>query len=465
MPRFSWQVKVERRVSRWARSGLGPGWVVAVSGGSDSVGLLRIVHELADRAGLTLSVAHLNHNARGDDSRADAAFVENLARTLGLPCDLGQWTATRPGHFEADARRARYAWLAQVARARGANVVAVGQTRDDQAETVLHRILRGTGIHGLAGIPNRRPLGLDDNLTLLRPLLNVSRVEIRAFLDRLKQPFREDASNADLARTRARLRHDLLPKLANDYNPAVADALVRLARLAAGASRQNLRALHSIEKAHAWRRGGSEIVFPRDELLHLPRDLHADLIRLAWRSSGWPEAAMGASRWSRLAQLARRDQPGRFDIGAGVVAETGPLCFALRRSADAPGLPEPAAPLRRLLDIPGAVDWPGGRVVATLNVEDFADERMDLDRLIPPVFVRAPIAGDRFNPLGMGNREQPLNDFFRGRHVAPDDRARTPLVCDAIGIVWVVGHRISDRVRLQDSTVRELRLRWEARTG
>src|SRR5206468_2896460 len=171
--------------------------------------------------------AHLAPGRRGEGGRADAAFVEALAGSLGLPFDLGRWEPTRPAHFEADARRARYQWLAGVASARGAGVVAVGHTRDDQAETVLFRVLRGTGVRGLAGIPARRALGA--GLTPARPLLDVAHEEIIAYLAELGQPFRHDATNSDLSRTRARLRHDLLPKLAADYNPAVASALARLA--------------------------------------------------------------------------------------------------------------------------------------------------------------------------------------------------------------------------------------------
>ena len=147
----AWLEPVRRRVRRWCARGAGTAWVVAVSGGSDSVGLLRVLHALAPELGLTLSVAHLDHGARGEASRADAAFVEDLAGSLGLPFDLGRWQPTRAGHFEADARRARYDWLLATARARGATAVAVGHTLDDQAETILHRIVRGTGLRGLVG--------------------------------------------------------------------------------------------------------------------------------------------------------------------------------------------------------------------------------------------------------------------------------------------------------------------------
>ena len=216
----SWLGQVRRRVQRWCDSGLGRTWVVAVSGGSDSVGLLRVLHALAAELGLSLTVAHLDHGVRGEASRADAVFVEELAGELGLPCDLGQWQPTRISHFEADARRARYAWLYEVAHARRASAVAVGHTRDDQAETILHRIVRGTGLRGLAGIPERRVLSWDPPVALVRPLLSISRQSIRESLGALGQPYREDASNADLARTRARIRHDLLPRLARNTTPA-----------------------------------------------------------------------------------------------------------------------------------------------------------------------------------------------------------------------------------------------------
>src|SRR4051794_22092236 len=182
-----WLTRARSRLSRWSRRAGGPGLVVAVSGGGDSVGLLRVVHGFAPELGLRLSVAHLDHGVRGEAAEADARFVADLAERLGLPFDLGRWRPDRPGHFEADARRARYAWLAGVARARGASAVAGGHTRDDQAETILHRIVRGTGPRGLAGMPARRPLA--DGVALIRPLLGVSRAELRAYLAAIGQDY------------------------------------------------------------------------------------------------------------------------------------------------------------------------------------------------------------------------------------------------------------------------------------
>src|SRR5262245_39231076 len=179
-----WQDRVESVMARFRGEGL----VVAVSGGGDSVALLRLLHGLSDRLDLRLSVAHLNHHARGSDSDDDAEFVADLAASLGLPYDPGDWTPTRPAHFESDARRARYRWLAEVAQGRGAKFVAVGHTRDDQAETILFRILRGTGPRGLGGIPAER--ALTGAVRLVRPLLDASRDELRAYLAEIGQVYR-----------------------------------------------------------------------------------------------------------------------------------------------------------------------------------------------------------------------------------------------------------------------------------
>lgn len=455
-----WLARVERRVRRWLSRGLGPAWLVAVSGGSDSVGLLRALHGMDPRLGLVLSVAHLDHGVRGEAGRADAVFVAELAQELGLPFDLGQWSPVRPGHFEGDARRARLAFLHSAARAGGAAAVALGHTRDDQAETVLHRVVRGTGPRGLAGIPWRRSLG--DGVVLARPLLDVSRQELRTFLADLGQPFRDDATNADTTHTRARIRHELLPRLEADFNPRVADALARLARLAGASYRvQRLRA-GQLVRAATLTRTDDTVVFDREQLLAAPAVVRAEAIRLAWRRLGWAEGGMNAARWRRLVRLATGDRSGAIDVGAGVVARVEGPRLTLQYRGGVSSQPGPAAPAEVPLTIPGAAFWPGGQVVLVVDPQEPCDEKIDLSRLSPPLCLRAPRPGDRFDPLGMGGRMQILNDFFRGRRIPPDARARTPLLCDASGIVWVVGHRIADRVGLTESTVRTAGLRWES---
>ncbi len=165
---------------------------------------------------------------------------------------------------------------------------------------------------------------------------------------------------------------------------------------------------------------------------------------------------MGADRWERLAGLAEKPS-GRTSVGAGVEGWTDAASLVLDRSM---AQADPIAVEPRPLGIPGAADWPGGRVLTTLEPDTHREETIDLDALSPPLLVRAPVPGDRFEPLGMGGRGTPLNDFFRGRRVPRARRVQTPLVCDRLGIVWVVGHRIAHRVRLTENTRRTLGLSW-----
>jgi tRNA(Ile)-lysidine synthase len=455
----AWLGRVRRALVPWRDRGV----VVAVSGGGDSVGLLRIMHVLSGELDLRLSVAHLHHGIRAVEADADAAFVAGLAEALDLPCDVGRWRTERPGHIEADARRARYTWLAGVAHARGASAVAVGHTRDDQAETILHRVLRGTGPRGLAGMPRARPLA--EGIRLIRPLLGIGRAEVRGYLEALGQPWREDATNADPRRTRAWLRHDLLPKLAAEANPRVVEALVRLGRLA-GAEHALVR--HWTERdARASRLDGEsgtlELRLP--PLRAAPLAYRAEVLRAAWRMAGWPERGMSAARWRRLARLAGQTD-GRLDVGAGIVAvvRDDRIRLTADPAADRPILPEAAA-----LPVPGTVGWGGGiRLSAVLDPDPATpcDEVIDWDRVepfglpdAPSLLVRAPEPGDRFAPLGLGGHTTPLADFLRGRRVPSAERPGIPLVCDRLGIVWVAGHRIAERVRRAPETRRRLGLR------
>ena len=218
----NWIHRVDQRVARWCMRGLGQAWLVAVSGGGDSVGLLLALHHMAGPLGLHLSVAHLDHGVRGEAARADAAFAEALAGSLDLPFMVGTWRPRRSTHFETDARRARYDWLVDIGpctrslRHRSWSYARRSGRNDSSSYRPRHRS------RGLAGMPRTRILAANPRIMLVRPLLAVSRQQIRDYLSELNQSCREDESNADLTQTRARMRHDLLPKLAREYNPNVA---------------------------------------------------------------------------------------------------------------------------------------------------------------------------------------------------------------------------------------------------
>jgi tRNA(Ile)-lysidine synthase len=205
---------------------------LAVSGGADSLALLRVLVELQPELGVVLKVLHFNHKIRGAEADADQQFVAALARQLGLEFLAGSGDV--PGHAKAQklsletaARDLRHGWFAQLFSDNKLDKIATAHTLDDQAETVLMRIIRGTGVRGLSGIS-----ALHQEKRLIRPLLSIRRTEIESYLQGLKQAWRNDASNQDVTHTRNRVRHQLLPLLVRDFNPSVHQRLADLAETA-----------------------------------------------------------------------------------------------------------------------------------------------------------------------------------------------------------------------------------------
>lgn len=305
----------------------GPG-VAAVSGGADSVALLR---GLLDAGAGPLTVAHFNHHLRGAESDADAVFVRELAADLGLPFQLGEADvrAVADGdNLEATARRLRYDWLAGL----GSEWVATGHTADDQAETVLHRIIRGTGLQGLRGIAEaRRGEGLAPTALIVRPLLTVTRADVLGYLAELGQPFREDATNADRALTRNRIRHELLPLL-RTFNPAVVEALGRLAAQADEAHEVIEDEAVDLLVRAALPQAGELSVLDAVMLAGRRDHLIREAVRLTWAARGWPLDGMTADHWQRLVGIVRGD-PSSADFPGGVhVRRVGRVVQLGRRS-------------------------------------------------------------------------------------------------------------------------------------
>ena len=217
------------------RSLFRPGMRIAVglSGGADSVSLLRALHEQSRELGLVVSAAHLHHGLRGAEADEDLAFARNLAAELGIPfhdtrVDVAAEAAAQHATLEEAARRIRYAWFRQLLAAQQMDAVATAHTLDDQAETVLAKFLRGAWTEGLSAI---HPVLQFPEGPIVRPLLATSRTEIETYLKAIKQPWREDSTNKHLAFTRNRIRQDLLPLL-ETWNPQLRGHMANMARLA-----------------------------------------------------------------------------------------------------------------------------------------------------------------------------------------------------------------------------------------
>lgn len=287
--------------------------LVAVSGGGDSVALLRGLTALKLPGEGRLIAAHVNHKLRGADSDADQAFVQQLCQQLELACEVATVTvdpmAGSCGQgIEATARRVRYAAMDEMAGRLGARFVVTAHTADDQAETILHRILRGTGIRGLSGMSRSRRLG---PATLLRPLLGMARAELAVYLRDRQQPFCTDASNRDVRFTRNRIRKELLPRLAAHYNPTIVDALLRLGELA-GESQSLIDVMVRDVVQRCLRHvGRDEVCLDLNILAAQPLHLVREVLMEVWRQQSWPLVAMGFAEWGSLAAMisATRKRP------------------------------------------------------------------------------------------------------------------------------------------------------------
>jgi len=296
--------------------------VVAVSGGPDSVALLRALLALGPKSKLV--VAHLNHALRGAESDGDEAFVRALPAALSHRALLFRHTRIdvaaclrAPGEsLETIARRLRYEWLVDVAREVGATWIATGHTADDQAETVLHRFLRGTGLKGLCGIPVRRELA--PGIQVVRPLLGMRRLEVLTYLEALEQSFREDSSNAEVAFTRNRIRLELLPHLATVYNPGIVTALCRLAAQASAIQQEEERRAAQLLNDAELPRAGFVLVFDAAVLARESRHLVREMFRLVWTREGWPQGALGFEDWDRVAAFVDDESGTNADLAGGI---------------------------------------------------------------------------------------------------------------------------------------------------
>ena len=463
----SFERLVAASLQRAGMSGAGAAIVVACSGGPDSTALLRSLHRLQSAHGLSLHVAHLNHDFRGAEADHDAAFVQLLADRLGLPCSIDKrdpiayQSATGVSSFEQAAREMRYSFLHSVAAAAGASAVALGHTSDDQAETVLLHILRGAGMQGLRGMAevSNWPWPTDGNGPLLfRPLLNVSKAETAAYCRELGQTYREDSGNYLWRFTRNRVRLDLMPRLARDYNPRVRDALLRLSRIAGDDSdfldRELERRWDGIATVEE-----TGVSLDAGKLAALHPALQRRALRRAYALAAGDSRALGESHLDAMLRLVQNQRGGRsLDLPRGVGARIESNVLRIFRRDE--GRPVPNLPREHSIRVPQepgeivefeAVGW---RVYMQVgNPPPFQDKTAPSDQrfaatlrrdvLGEQVTIRTRRPGDRFQPSGMTGTKK-LQDFFTDSKIPRDRRDSVPLLVCERGIAWVVGHRAAD---------------------
>ncbi len=473
--------KVLRAVTEGRMWAPGETVVVAVSGGADSLCLLQALYVLQSHHGGRLHVAHLDHRFRGEESAAEARQVAALARALGLPAtvevmDVPALMEREHRSAEEAGRRARYRFLSGLSVSLGASAIALGHTADDQVETVLMHLLRGSGPAGLRGMrPVSSPapwmtegLALSTPLRLVRPLLELSRSETEAYCAAWGlQPVR-DRWNEEVRFLRVRLRRQVIPLL-EELNPRFREAILRLAQLAAWEEEDLLSLLEERSPALAGEEG-RVVRFPLAGWRGLPRTLRLLALRRAVERVRGHLEDLG---WEALVAAGRLDEAA---VGAtvalveDVVARRGYEEIAVGRAEELeevspwPDLGEKEIPVL----LQGRTELPGGHALVAEEVRSeevlrTADPRevwVDAEACGWHLWLRHRRPGDRFHPLGLGG-EKKLQDFFVDEKVPRALRRRVPLLVSPQGIVWVVGYRLDERFRLRPETHRVLHLRWE----
>jgi len=444
--------------------------LVAVSGGPDSVCLLHILDKLKEGLGISLQVVHLNHLLRGADSEADARYVADLTHRLGIPVTVDQrevkaYQSQQHCSLEEAAREVRYAFLAEVARDIGANQVAVGHTVDDQIETILMHLIRGTGIRGLRGLqPNISRQFSGSSLTIIRPLLEVNREETTGYCHDHRLAPKSDASNLSLSPLRNRIRHQLLPLLKN-YNPRVAEALLRTARLAS----DGLAFLDG-ESTRLWgeiaRREGDTVILDKKGFLELPPALKRHLLRDAVEKLVGNLKDIEARHIEEIMDALTKPAGKRISLPGGLIFSVEYDQYRL--GSDPVVLsPFPVLEEELVLKIPGETRLPGWRIEASVidrqqmtESDDDFTAYFDLDKAGDKLSVRSRQHGDKFQPLGM-NQPKKVGEFMIDAKIPQSWRQRIPIVCSPEHILWVVGWRIDERVKVTDATKQRLCLKFE----
>jgi len=409
---------------------------VAVSGGPDSVALLGSCVDLARRQSLQLSVLHVNHALRPEADQ-EQQLVESLCRRWQLPCLVEKLTPpqTRSG-IEAWARAERYRFFHQSKDQHCLDAVALAHTRDDQAETVLFRLLRGAGRRGLAGIPAQR------DGWIIRPLLACSREEVLTYLEATHLPYATDASNTNLQYTRNKIRHMLLPLLEREFSPQVRQHLVHTAE----SLRQEEAWIEERAQAAYERIREGALHLSRSRLLAEPRALHSRIFRI-WLERGRKPGELSFLHFQRLDALAEGQILTQVELpGSRVVKREGD-CLVL---AEKPSIAA-VRPYRHALTFGESLTIPEAGWKIHISFPSpwsgaFAESRLptlwravfDVDTLSEPLLVRNVAPGDRLRPLGMRGRKK-MHDIFIDKKIAVARRRLWPLVLCGTEILWVPG--------------------------
>jgi tRNA(Ile)-lysidine synthase len=439
--------------------------LVAISGGVDSVFLLQVLAKIKDKLGISLQAAHLNHQLRGAESDGDAAFVAGLAQQLKIPCtvakqDVEGFRSKQKLTLEEAAREVRYTFLARTATATGADCVATAHNRNDQVETILLHLIRGTGTRGLQGLQPQQELRFGDTaLTVIRPLLELPRIDIEAYCLANSLSFRQDSSNHSLDPLRNKVRLELLPVL-QKYNSDFPAALLRLQRIAA----DEMSYLES-ETERTWEQvaaqKGPNIIFDKNAVLALAPALQRQLVRRAFHRLLGSLKDIETRHIEAVLQAFNKPAGRRIDLPGRLVCSVEYTRFILGLQV-ADLIPFPPLTSEYTLTVPGLTRLPGWQAeclfLSSGAYSDDPDSRaswandgftacFDAAAAGRELFIRKAQPGDSFRPLGLSQTKK-VARFMIDARIPHDWRECIPLVCNPAQVLWVAGWRIDERAKV-----------------
>ncbi len=469
--------KVARFVERHELFGSARKVALAVSGGADSTALLYAMQALKVEKilGAELLCAHVNHQLRAQEADLDEAFVLAQAQSLNLTAatrrvDVRGFARQNKLSIETAARQLRIDALTEIAKEGRCDLVATAHQKNDNAETVLQRLARGTGFRGLAGIWPTRVF--PDAVPFVRPLLSVSRDEILRYLRERNVPWRQDRTNADCTYRRNYIRHQLFPALQRDCTGSLVEQLSELAQRAWG-----LQSLISRQANQLWpdvaHCTSGQVWLDLKRFAAQPPALQIELVRRCLAGIGCGEQGLTQQHYQRILRLVQQDvTAGQMELPGGyaVRRERENLIFALSKSDEIMVGQAPPYVSGVQLEIPGRTRFGGYVIEAAIctadlkfEISDFkfrasgGAECFDLDKVKFPLQIRSRQAGDRFVPLGH-SEEKKIGKFLTDQRVPREERKRVLVVRDSEKILWVWPVRISEQAKISPSTRRILQL-------
>ena len=431
--------------------------LVAVSGGADSLALLYLLEQFSKELGYELFVAHLNHLARGKESDEDASFVEKEANKLALPIFIDKIDVKKSGlkfSFQESARILRYQFLEDVLMSIKGNKIALGHTADDRIETVLMNFLRGTGLRGLAGIPEARG-------HVVRPILSCTRSEIEGFLDGQNLIYRTDSSNNETKYLRNKIRHEVIPFL-KTFNPDISGNLLGLAEIARGEEQWMSEKTRELYSQLVTPENG-DLCFEITEFENQPLAMKRRLIRESFYRLNGSLREITALHVQQVLNLFSRVRVGcwlKLPCNIQVVCGYDTVCFSLFDDSASTEIDKKTTKLK----IPGLTSLPqiGIQFQAQLvappmpNTVDHKQAYLDFEKTGEDIQIRFFQPGDSFVPLGMTGHKK-VKSYFIDQKVPREERSLIPILTNSRDdIIWVYGERISDPFQVAENTKKVL---------